>query len=297
MPFDYGLSDMADAKSIMNAQMDNQRTEKPLRTSASTVDNPQQSLTSYGLSDAMQGIALYKPPGTSYDAFNNHLSAELEGLGTEAKWKDRDNKLRPYDVFIKDPVAGTEGAVALGNAAGTATSSATAPGVVTTNGSSTKASGTIQELCQKIVSHPNITFDPGRVRGQFEALSSGQPVQMGGGPGISANLLGIIVGIADRFPIQISSFIRPEAGPKGHGAGRAVDIDGTDRSLGINGSDARSNKIVEAAISMIPDDGSFKLGFGRGNRTTPLSSIPGGGTKGTYDFADNANHVHIQIDE
>lgn len=104
MPGDYNLPDVTDDKSFIDAQRAAQSGNKPLRTSWSTLSEPRNSLTSYGLSDAMQGVALFKPPGIAYDAFNQELSKELEGLGTEEKWKKRDDKLTPYDIFIKDPV-------------------------------------------------------------------------------------------------------------------------------------------------------------------------------------------------
>jgi hypothetical protein len=251
----------------------------------------------------MSNMLIYKPRGATYDLFNQRLSQQLAGLRAENNpdynYSDHEHKaLSPYDVFVGPPTDTSFGLSGVG--VDKAIEKAGQEAVSSPGGTSVAPSGSIQELAKRIVDHPNITFDPPgttQAPAQFQALSEGRPVQTGGGPGISSNLLGIIIGIADKFPIQISSYIRPEAGPAGHGAGRAVDIDGTDHSLGINGSDARSNKIVEAAISFIPDNGAFKLGFGRGNRTTPLSSIPGGGTKGTYDFDDNANHVHIQIDE
>lgn len=115
MPGDYDLPDVSDDKSFIDAQRAAQAGNRPLKTSQSSLGEPRNSLTSYGLSDAMQGVALFKPPGIAYDAFNQELSKELEGLGTEELWKKRDDKLTPYDVFIKDPVArGQSGTGAVG---------------------------------------------------------------------------------------------------------------------------------------------------------------------------------------
>lgn len=120
MPFDFKLDDVTDEKSIIKANVVNQTYEGgPIRTTQSQESEPRTSLTTYGLSNAMQGIALYKPQGVTYDAFNNHLSKELESLGTEDKWKDRANKLTPYDVFIKDPTTRPTDA-AVGNIANNA---------------------------------------------------------------------------------------------------------------------------------------------------------------------------------
>lgn len=136
MPFNYDLTDLTDAKSLVDAQINNQTNSTgAIRTTASQVVNPQQSLTTYGVGSALQGVALYKPQGVTYDAFNNHLSRELENLGTEARWKTRDSKLLPYDVFLADidpRTAAAEvapgGASAIGAAVGN-TSAATGPPV------------------------------------------------------------------------------------------------------------------------------------------------------------------------
>lgn len=295
MPFDYKLDDVTDEKSVIKANITNQtHGGGALKTTQSQESEQRAGLTTYGLSDAMQGIALYKPAGATYDAFNNHLSSELEKLGTEDKWKDRANKLTPYDVFIKDPTTTPTG-TDTSNIASTAAQSSTSsdPSTSTPSGSSSVASGSLQELAGKVLNHPNVTFDPGRVKSMFVDVAGGKSIPMGSGTAPDATLLGLVCGIADRMKIQISSWVRPEDGGQGHGGGRCVDIDGCDGSLGINGSDERSNKIVAAAIDLIPDDGSFTLGFGRGSRSTP---IPGGVRKGVYDFNDNPNHVHIQID-
>lgn len=125
MPFDYKLNDLADEKSVIKANLANQTYEGgALKTTQSQESEPRASLTTYGISSAMQGMALYKPQGVTYDALNNHLSSELEDLGTEDKWKDRNNKLSPYDVFIKDPTT-TPTDNATGNIAQNAATSST----------------------------------------------------------------------------------------------------------------------------------------------------------------------------
>lgn len=129
MPGDYNLGDVTDDKAFIDAQRASQSQSKALRTSQSTRKEPRNSLTAYGLSDAMQGAALYKPSGISYDAFNQELSKELQNLGTEPGWKVRDDKLNPYDVFIKDPVQRN------GNVIG-ANAAASSNGTTTTDGGS-----------------------------------------------------------------------------------------------------------------------------------------------------------------
>lgn len=105
---DMNLDDLTDDKAVVDAQVRfQQNSTGPVKTSQSGRDEPTNSLVTYDLSGVMQGMALYKPPGVSYDAFNQELSKELQDLGTEELWKRRDDKLTPYDVFIKDPVKGT----------------------------------------------------------------------------------------------------------------------------------------------------------------------------------------------
>lgn len=103
MGFNPSLNDVQDEKSVIEAQKNAQITARPLRTSQSASGEKPGTLTTYGLSDALQGVALFKPPGIAYDAFNQELSKELQDLGTEPGWTVRDSKLTPYDVFVKDP--------------------------------------------------------------------------------------------------------------------------------------------------------------------------------------------------
>jgi len=108
---DYDLGDIQNDKTFTGAQ-----TKDTLRTSFSQETEPRLSMTSYDLSATMQGYALYVPPGLTYDVFNQELSGELENLGVEQLFKIRDDKLTPYDVFIKDPDPRTAGSVTAGSA-------------------------------------------------------------------------------------------------------------------------------------------------------------------------------------
>lgn len=101
MPDKFTLDDFMNDESIIKSEAARSNYTAPIRTTASQGE-PTTGLTSYSVSSILQGYALYKPSGATYDAFNNHLSNELQNLGTEAKWATRDNKLMPYDVFLKD---------------------------------------------------------------------------------------------------------------------------------------------------------------------------------------------------
>lgn len=257
----------------------------PLITSESKDKEPSLTLTTYSLSEAMQGIALYKPAGYSYDIFNRELGNELQGLGQEALWNSRDEKLNPYDVFLDevDPNTAGIGETAVAASGSNGPSTSVIGGIV---------QGTVQDLCKQIVEHPNVSFDPGRAQDQFKTFASGGTVPLAGGKTEpDKNLLGIVLSVANAMKIRISSFIRAES-PKSHGQGTCIDIWQID-GQGTNGSDAPGDKLVQFVVNLIPDKGGFTIGFGRGNRTTPL---PGGGAKATYDFLDNPNHIHMQVD-
>lgn len=285
MGFDYSLGDFANAKTFAKAQLGNQGGPF-LKTTQSQSDEPVLSMTTYSISDALQGVALYKPPGAMYDVFNQELSRELGAMGVENLFTIRDNKLNPYDVKFSDPDPSKSGGIA---ATAYNSASSTQPTGTYVNTGGKAASGSVQELAQKIITHANITFDPGRVRGQFETLASGQSIPLTAGKTeVDVRLLGLVIGAADQFHIQISSFIRPES-PTSHGAGFCIDIDFIDHKQ-TNGSDEHANKLVSAVIDMM--DPSWSIGFGRGTRSTPLPPHDG---KNVYDFPDNANHVHIQI--
>lgn len=77
-----------------------------LKTSWSIDPNPKSSLTTYTLSEALQGFATYKPSGATYDLFNQDLSRELEGLRGEKNPGFEfleDRRLSPYDIFEGEP--------------------------------------------------------------------------------------------------------------------------------------------------------------------------------------------------
>lgn len=75
----------------------------PIRTSGSAPRALGSStLTTYSISDVLQGKALYKPKAQTLDLFNQTLSKDFEGLRTE-KYFVEDKALSPYDVFIGVP--------------------------------------------------------------------------------------------------------------------------------------------------------------------------------------------------
>lgn len=101
----FNLEDIKSPESFSKAVLNS--SGQPLRTTASQDTEPKLTLTTYSLSQAMQGVGLYKPPGMTYDIFNRELGSELQGLGQEALWTSRDDKLLPYDVFLDQTNADT----------------------------------------------------------------------------------------------------------------------------------------------------------------------------------------------
>lgn len=124
----FSFGDLKDNNSFSKAVVANSGVT--LKTTESQNKEPKLSLTSYGLSEAMQGIGLYKPDGATYDVFNRELGKELEGLGAEALWTQRDDKLRPYDVFLDDVDPSTAGDIGGTAAAGSAMTTPGASGPV-----------------------------------------------------------------------------------------------------------------------------------------------------------------------
>lgn len=119
MGLNFELDDVMNDKAVVRSEvLQGNNATGAIRTTQSQSSNPQQSLTAFDVSSVLQGAALYKPKGATYDAFNNHLSGELEGLGTEARWKTRDSKLLPYDILLKDVDPSTAAATDVGNIGG-----------------------------------------------------------------------------------------------------------------------------------------------------------------------------------
>lgn len=146
MPDKFTLEDFQNDKSIIKSEAAQSNYAFPIKTTASQQSEPAASLTSYDVSSVLQGYALYKPAGATYDAFNNHLSNELQNLGTEAKWANRESKLTPYDVFLKDVDPKTGASI---GDVGSTTPGSTTPAATTPGGTSAPplTSGTADAFC------------------------------------------------------------------------------------------------------------------------------------------------------
>lgn len=106
MPFDFTLDSLQNVNAVADAVSMPGSGGAGLRTSWSVDPNPKSTLTTYTLSEAMQGFATYKPKGATYDLFNQDLSRELEGIRGEKnpgfEFRE-DRRLSPYDIFEGEP--------------------------------------------------------------------------------------------------------------------------------------------------------------------------------------------------
>lgn len=126
---------------------------KPLRTTRSIDKDPQKAITTFSMSEIMQGSAITKPLIAPYDAFNQITSRSLSDLFGDPKGKPEavlgnQAAIVPDDILN---VAGKKGAQILdGSVAGTGT---TAPGAPLPPGSDV---ATVINEAQKQIGKPYI---------------------------------------------------------------------------------------------------------------------------------------------
>ena len=91
------------SKAILKTQL-NPRSKTGITQTTSTLPGAIQTtgLTTYTLSDILQGVATYKPKIVTLESFNTQLSQELQSLRTQDKYVEN-QKLSPYDVFLNKP--------------------------------------------------------------------------------------------------------------------------------------------------------------------------------------------------
>jgi hypothetical protein len=123
---EFAVSDFGDddvwADAVTNHQMGG--LAKPLKSSYSQGDKGANlSLTTYSVSDVMQGAALYRPETSFYNQFNQSISSDLKDLitgngGTGTVLGQRAQFL-PYDILTKKGFSDGKIAAAGGFVAGT----------------------------------------------------------------------------------------------------------------------------------------------------------------------------------
>jgi hypothetical protein len=153
-------------------------------------------------------------------------------------------------------------------------------------------SGDLKSLAQQILDNKSITYDPGPTRDQFKRLADGQQAQTDNGRGVDVQpiILVAILHLAKSHKMQISALTDGSshtAPTNPHGAGKAVDIDYID-GQGTNGSDANANTIINSVAEVLPAGARF----GMGNGPFGTKEIAG---KTFSSFADNPNHVHVDV--
>lgn len=165
----------------------------------------------------------------------------------------------------------------------------------------TLPSGTVQQLAQRLLDNPKITFDYGSrgyVAKPFKDLAAGQlasnnnscaPTQ------VSISILQEILLLAEKHTVNISSLTTDHSCNEEHTLGRAVDInilDGQHLGSGTTSNQTSlyntqlSNTLMTDALPALPSGSSFGDCDG--------SAIPTNGKKITF-FPDNCNHVHTHV--
>lgn len=141
---DFTLSDLRDDSSFSRAVGRNQVNltpsgkPMPLKTSGATDPDPQRSLTSWSVSDILQGTTALKPAGAVYDVFNQSLSSDLSGIlnseGDINSLLGNRQSFAPHDIgtvrnrpAVTDPLNSLAGDSS-GGTAGTDPRQAEAPG-------------------------------------------------------------------------------------------------------------------------------------------------------------------------
>lgn len=149
----------------------------PTRTSASGRTTPPAGLTTYTISNIMQGMTFYKPKGQTLDIFNQTLSKDLEGLKAETDPKfgyHEKTQLSPYDLFIGAPSKNGLASLVTNTAAvPTVAGSAIADQVQNTTPAAPAVGGILPGYEQQIVVGAGLDVTPGRPKFVLHTTESG----------------------------------------------------------------------------------------------------------------------------
>ncbi len=132
--FSFGIQDMTDSSSIFGALLKDMPNYTPtgeklaLKTSDSMLEGNQKkkSLTTFNVSDILQGSVLYKPQGLVYNSFNNAISKSLTAArgtvlgGKSIPTAGVQTGLVGYDTNPQARIDIGSGATALAGSAGSA---------------------------------------------------------------------------------------------------------------------------------------------------------------------------------
>jgi hypothetical protein len=162
--------------------------------------------------------------------------------------------------------------------------------------------GSTQELAQRILDHPNISFQVMPVQENYmKRIASTGKGDTCGSPTVSPTLLGVILALAEKYKIVVGVVVDGHSCNNGfHPKGMAVDLNGVNP---INGTGGTGNRIEWSA----QEQGILKRFY---EDAGPLLSKAGGGGlgqigcfKGTKPtkatgvayFNDTCHHIHMDV--
>lgn len=164
-------------------------------------------------------------------------------------------------------------------------------GSTTSGPGATLPDGDVISLAKQIVDNPNITYDGD----QFQNMANGQPAAYG--VTVDKRLLQVILHIAKKYPIYISSLVRedsPDAWYSLHPVGEAVDIAMINGTATTGGDQNAIDMLQYLLDSKVLPQGAGIGQEGCGNRAG--SGMDGKlSSAGLVPHDDTCNHVHLAL--
>ena len=164
-------------------------------------------------------------------------------------------------------------------------------GSTTSGPGATLPDGDVISLAKQIVDNPNITYDGD----QFKNMANGQPAAYG--VTVDKRLLQVILHIAKKYPIYISSLVRedsPDAWYSLHPVGEAVDIAMINGTATTGGDQNAIDMLQYLLDSKVLPQGAGIGQEGCGNRAG--SGMDGKlSSAGLVPHDDTCNHVHLAL--
>ena len=151
--------------------------------------------------------------------------------------------------------------------------------------------GDVISLAKQIVDNPNITYDGD----QFQNMANGQPAAYG--VTVDKRLLQVILYMAQKYPIYISSLVRedtPDAWYSLHPVGEAVDV-AMINGAATTGGDQNAIDLLQYLIDgkALPQNaGIGQIGCGNRSGSGMDSKLT---SAGLTPHPDSCNHLHIAL--
>lgn len=173
----------------------------------------------------------------------------------------------------------------------TKSAAGTGSGSTTSGPGAALPDGDVISLAKQIVDNPNITYDGD----QFQNMANGQPAAYG--VTVDKRLLQVILYIAQKYPIYISSLVRedrPESWYSLHPVGEAVDIAMINGTATTGGDQNAIDMLQYLLDSKVLPQGAGIGQEGCGNRAG--SGMDGKlSSAGLVPHDDTCNHVHLAL--